>query len=79
MLLELVAAHSEELCAVIKCCIFDTSRGETTTNTTTFIKHGYVMTMRGALACCHETGKTGAYNNDAHGHTATAAACPNGT
>ena len=64
--LELIAAHREELRTVIECRIFDASRSQTTADTTTLIKNGYVMTMRDTLACRHETGKTCANNNDAH-------------
>jgi hypothetical protein len=74
MCLEFVAAYCEELRAVVKSCIFNSARSETTTNATTFVKDNYFVALRDAFASRHESGKTSADKNDSHCQTATAAA-----
>jgi hypothetical protein len=53
--------------AVVKSRVFDSPRSQTATDTTAFIENNYFVTTRNAFACCHESGKTSANNNDAHG------------
>jgi hypothetical protein len=74
MSLKLVAAYCEELRTVVKSCIFNSARSETTTNAATFVENCDVVSAGDAFTSGHESGKTSANNNDSHCQTATDAA-----